>query len=146
MVSAMRLPRWIRAGAVVVALAMGCQNYRDQLERADTHYRAARYEAALANLEDLEPDWSRLDRVERVRYEYVRGMTHARLNQRADARHWLAMAREEARTAGPAALTDEMRQLLQRTLAEVDWVTNPGREEAPNTGAAGGTGDAGAGR
>lgn len=114
-----------------LALALGaCQNYRDQLDRADAHYHATRYEAALANLDDLEPDLSHLDATERVRFAYIRGMSHARLNQRADARHWLAMAREASASA-PAGLTGDMQQLLERTLREVDWVLNPATEERP---------------
>jgi hypothetical protein len=115
-----------------LALALGaCQNYRDQLDRADAHYHASRYEAALANLDDLEPDLSHLDNAERVRFEYLRGMAHARLNQRADARHWLALARE-ASAAAPSALSSDMRQLLDRTLREVDWVLNPATEDHPS--------------
>ncbi|MBL8604067.1 MAG: hypothetical protein JNK72_19220 [Myxococcales bacterium] len=106
-------------GLALCFASVACTNYRDQLERADGHYRQARYEAALSNLEDLEGDLGHFDRDERIRYEYVRGMTHARLNQRADARHWLAIVRE--RTDGDSrALSEEARSLLERTLTEVD--------------------------
>lgn len=102
-----------------LALAAGCTNYRDQLDRADAHYHAARYEHALGNLEDLYPDLAHLDRDERVRYLYLRGMTSARLNQREPARHWLALAREAAQDT-PSALGPETRALLDRTLTELD--------------------------
>ncbi len=112
----LRVRAWVLAG--VVALA-ACTNYRDQLERADGHYRDARYEAALANLEDLRGDLDRFDDQERLRYEFVRGMTHARLGQRDEARHWLALVRERVeRNSGH--LSEEAMALLTRTLAEVD--------------------------
>ena len=123
----MRSPVQLSLLSAALVLASACSNYRDQLERADTHYRAARYEAALKNLEDLEPDRSYLGDDERVRYEYVRGMTHARLGQRAEARHWLSRAREDAE--GNNALNETMRSQLQRTLNEIDWVSASGREE-----------------
>ncbi|MDB4931696.1 MAG: hypothetical protein JWM10_4180 [Myxococcaceae bacterium] len=102
-----------------LAWTAGCQNYRDQLDRADGHYRAARYEAALTNLEDLEGDFGHLDANEQVRYRYVRGMTAERLGQRDEARHWLALAREDVEQR-PTALDEETRGLLQRTLLPYD--------------------------
>jgi len=128
------LRAWVLVG--VVALT-ACTNYSDQLERADGHYRDARYEAALTNLEDLRNDLDRFDAQERLRYEFVRGMTHARLGQREEARHWLALVRERLdRNSGH--LSEEAAALLNRTLAEVD--TAP---QAP-AGAASSTADAGA--
>jgi hypothetical protein len=109
----------IVAGLLSVWSVAGCQNYRDQLERADAHYRAARYEAALSNLEDLESDFGHLDATEQVRYRYIRGMTSERLGQHDDARHWLALAREDVEQR-PSALDEETRALLQRTLLPYD--------------------------
>lgn len=108
---------------------MSCSNYRDQLDRADTHYRAAHYESALTNLEDLDDDLARFDADERTRYEYVRGMTHARLSQRSDARHWLAIAREDSERA-PNALSTEMRDLMTRTLTDLDTPRAEAQHEA----------------
>ncbi len=110
-------PLWIITG--LLALGMGCANYRDQLDRADSHYRAARYEAALTNLEDLEVNFGHLDAAEQVRYRYVRGMTSERLGQREEARHWLVLAREAVERS-PSALDEETRALLQRTLVPYD--------------------------
>jgi len=110
-------PVWIITG--LLALATGCANYRDELDRADSHYRAARYEAALTNLEDLEANFGHLDAAEQVRYRYVRGMTSERLGQREEARHWLALAREAVERS-PSALDEETRALLQRTLVPYD--------------------------
>ena len=119
--------RAVRTGCALIVTGLlawtaGCQNYRDQLDRADSHYRAARYEAALINLEDLESDFGHLDASEQVRYRYVRGMTSERLGQRDEARHWLALARESVEQ-GPAALDEETRALLQRTLLPYDQAT-----------------------
>jgi hypothetical protein len=132
------LPLW--PATLAVALT-GCANYPDQLNRAEHHYQDARYEAALANLEDLEIHTPALSVAERVRYDYVRGMTHLRLNQPQDARHWLALAREEARDAS-SALTEEARNTIERRLPELDPL-NPtpaaGSSDAPANGSSGGS-------
>jgi hypothetical protein len=112
------LPRPVAALPIAFAL-VGCTNYQDQLARAEQHYQNARYEAALVNLEDLEIHTPALSRGERVRYDVVRGMTHLRLEQRPDARHWLALAREEARTE-PSAMTETTRANIDRTVEELD--------------------------
>lgn len=123
------MPR-LRALALSTALA-ACANYQDQLERAEVHYRSARYEHALTNLEDLEPDLGRLDDRERIRYHFVRGMTHARLQQRHHARHWLALTREIS--AGSTVLGGDAVASMRRVLAETeDAPTAP----APSTGSA----------
>lgn len=114
----------MRTGSALIVTGLlawmaGCQNYRDQLDRADAHYRAARYEAALTNLEDLESDFGHLDANEQVRYRYIRGMTSERLAQRDEARHWLVLARESVEQR-PSALDEETRALLQRTLLPYD--------------------------
>ncbi len=122
--------------AAVFGLAfglLGCSTYRDQLDRADEHYRSAHYEWSLANLSDLEDDLDRLDPSERVRYEYVRGMTHARLGQRSDARHWLAIAREHGENEGASSMTEAMRSLMTRTLQELDGQAERDREAARAT-------------
>jgi hypothetical protein len=108
---------------------LGCWNHRSQLERADEHYRAGRYEAAVANLDDLEPNLHEFDRSERAHYTFVRGMSHHRLGQRADARHWLARTRETLEAGG--TLPETERNELQRVFTEVDWV-QPREGAAPN--------------
>ena len=118
------MPCDLRAAALASALLLGaCSNYQDQLERAEIHYRAARYEHALTNLEDLEPDLGRLDADERIRYHFVRGMTHARLQQRAHARHWLALTREIS--ANTSALSAEAQASMRRVLAETEPPATP---------------------
>ncbi len=121
--------------ALLFGLSAGCWNYRDQLERADVHYHAARYEAAVANLDDLEPALGQLEPSERARFAWLEGMSHLRLGHRALARHWLARAREMLEHG--ASLPEADRAQLLRTLAEVDWVAAPregngAREAAPS--------------
>jgi len=111
-----------RIASPFVVFAFGlaaCANPQDQLLRAEHHYQNARYEAALTNLEDLEIHVAGLSRRERIRYEVARGMTHLRLEQPDDARHWLAVAREEA-AAEPDALSESARTTVERTIGELD--------------------------
>lgn len=123
------------AAALSAVLSAGCNTYQDQLSRAEQHYQNARYEAALANLEDLEFHTTSLSRVDRVRYDVVRGMTHLRLEQRPDARHWLALAREEAQ-GQPGALSEQSRNNVEQTIAQLDPLGPPAG--AGDAGASGG--------
>lgn len=134
------IPGWLALALV----ASGCTNYTDQLQRAEQHYGNARYEASLANLEDLEPSIGTLSQSERVRYDLVRGMTHLRLEQRLHARHWLAMAREDARAA-PAALTDQQRITIERTLNELDPLGPRPASELSSGGSGNGGGESAGG-
>lgn len=120
-VRAMPRPRVL--ALVLFALVGACTSHQDQLERAELHYRAARYEHALTNLEDLEVDLGRLDDAERVRYHFVRGMTHARLQQREHARHWLALTREIS--AGNTVLSNDALASMRRILAETENAPTP---------------------
>jgi hypothetical protein len=112
------MDRFVVASWLVASL--GCWNYRSQLDRAEEHYRSGRYSEAMANLDDLEPSLSELNPADRARYGYVRGMSHARLGQRADARHWLAVTREMVEANAPLPETD--RRELLRALVETDWI------------------------
>jgi hypothetical protein len=133
-------PRPLCLAAVAALAAVACSNYQDQLARAELHYRNARYEAALANLEDLEIHTTDLARPDRVRYDVVRGMTHLRLEQRGDARHWLALAREEAQ-GQPGALTEASRGNIEQALAQLDPLNPAPASDAGATGS--GSEDAG---
>lgn len=126
----MRAPRYLVG---LLSLALGCWNYRDQLERADGRYHAERYDAAIANLDDLEPALGDLNPSERARFAFVLGMSHLRLGHRADARHWLAAAREMLERG--ATLPDDERATLTRTLAEIDWVSPQGEGNGPREAA-----------
>ncbi|MEZ4405949.1 MAG: hypothetical protein R3A52_05690 [Polyangiales bacterium] len=58
---------------LALALAAGCTNYRDQLDRADAHYHAARYEHALSSLETSTPASPTSTATGGSRYLYLRG-------------------------------------------------------------------------
>lgn len=73
---------------------LGCATYRDELNRGQTAFEANKHEQALAIFRALEHDQTHFDPAERARYAYLRGMTDYRIGYRADARHWLAIAKE----------------------------------------------------
>jgi len=78
---------------VVACAAGGCATYRDELVRAQKTFEQNEHERTMALLRDLEPDLSHLSTPERAQYAYLRGMTDYRVGYRADARHWLALAK-----------------------------------------------------
>ncbi len=81
----------------------------------------------------------------RARCYYLRGMTEYRLGHRADALHYLAVAREVAGERG-SGLRPEWRQIMDRTLTELtprgmdyhpaDASAQPGATEGTPTNAA----------
>jgi hypothetical protein len=79
--------------AWLLALALGCTTYRDNLSRGERLYQENKFEDSLALCRLMERDVDGLTRSEQVRYAYLRGMTDYRLGYRTDARHWLAIAR-----------------------------------------------------
>ena len=114
-----RLPTVLLLVPVAVALAVGgCAALRDDMQRAEASYDAARYEDALIWFRDLEDDAPAMDTSMRVRYYYLRGMTEYRLGHRLAALHYLAVAREIA-GEDDVGLRPEWRQLMDRTLAEL---------------------------
>jgi hypothetical protein len=98
----MRLATCAAMFAVALA-APGCATYLNDLDRADAHVAANEHERALALFRLNEADIDSLSHVDQTRYFYLRGMNDYRLGKpfRADARHWLALARaHEAQMAG----------------------------------------------
>ncbi len=111
---------FLAATVLLGALAMpSCATYRDDLDRALTHYQANEYAKALVLLEVLEPDLDSLSPPERARYAYYRGMSHFRLTQRRDARHWLgrSAAREKA---DKGSLSSEENKRVADTLDDLN--------------------------
>lgn len=104
--------------AAMVAL-VGCATYRDDLDRSMVHYHANNYDKALALLEVVEPDLDSLSPSERAQYAYYRGMSHFRLEQRRDARHWLgrSAAREKA---DEGSLSSEELKRVNDTLTDLN--------------------------
>lgn len=107
----------VALGALLVTLG-GCAAVADDMRRAEQSYEGARYENTLIWLRDLEDDAPGMDLEMRARYFYLRGMTEYRLGHRADALHYLAVAREIAADGG-AGLRPEWRELMERTLTEL---------------------------
>ena len=109
---------WIGASLAIGGAVVGCAALSDDMARAETSYDQARYEDALVWLADLEDDAPSMDLSMRARYYYLRGMTEYRLGHRADALHYLAVAREVVGDDG-AGLRPEWRQIMDRTLTEL---------------------------
>ena len=92
----MRIVTALAIGALAVGV-VSCSTYLDDLNRAEAHFQANEHERALALFRAVEPDLDSLSPSDRARYSYLRGMNAYRLGTpfRADARHWLAVARAE---------------------------------------------------
>jgi hypothetical protein len=87
----MRTP--VRLVAVLALALSACSTYVDHLNRGQRMYDENEYERALSIWRSLELDMDSLSFNDQARYAYLRGMTDYRLGFRADARHWLAMAK-----------------------------------------------------
>lgn len=114
----MRLQALLLPILVLGSLLGGCAAIADDMHRAEQSYETARYENTLIWLRDLEDDAPGMDVEMRARYYYLRGMTEYRLGHRADALHYLAVAREITSDGG-AGLRPEWRQIMERTLTEL---------------------------
>lgn len=114
--------------------AEGCATYRQDLERARAHYDKNEYEAALALFRVLEPDVDSFSTGEHAQYAYSRGMTDYRLaalanpgtavadpkaSFRANARHWLAVAKAIEKET-PGGLTGDEKQRLEDALTDLN--------------------------
>lgn len=99
-------------------LFSGCAALRDDLRRAETAFTEARYDDAKVWLDDLESSVPQMDRELRARFYYLAGMTAYRIGDRARARHYLALCREEAGDVG-VGLTAEWRTNLSAALLEL---------------------------
>jgi hypothetical protein len=134
------LPRMRRLAIVLSSLSlgglavMGCQTYRQDLDRAQQHYEQNRYEAALALFRVLEPDMDSYSSTERSTYAYLRGMTDYRLASlaksgsgladpkkgfRMNSRHWLGIAAAIDKET-PGSLTDDQKTRLGHALKDLN--------------------------
>jgi hypothetical protein len=100
-------------------VTLGCQNYSDQLQRAQSYYERNQYEMALAVVRNLEADQDSLSDSEAVRYCYVRGMTDYRLGDEVNARYWLGLSVAAAKD-NPQALSADEKARVAETLAELN--------------------------
>jgi hypothetical protein len=118
----------------VLLLAAGCSTYRSDLDRARAHYDHNEHEAALALLRVLEPDIDSFSASEHAQYAYARGMTDYRLAAaanagtavsdpkagfRANARHWLAVARAIEKET-PGGLNEDEKKRLDEALGDLN--------------------------
>jgi hypothetical protein len=112
-----------------------CTTYRDDLARSEHALEENRHEEALALLRLLEPDTDELSRTDQARYAYVRGMTDYRIGYKADARHWLAVAKAMDEKT-PGTIPADWRTRLDTSLAELDsQVWTNGMESLSNANA-----------
>jgi hypothetical protein len=121
------------AYCVLMLLLAGCSTYRDDLQRGQAAFEQDRYERALAMFRALESDTDQLTTQERGRYAYLRGMTDYRIGYRAEARHWLMVARA---TDGetPGALPTDWKTRLNEALGELNQqVYRDGHASLANT-------------
>jgi len=100
-------------------MTQGCQNYGDQLQRAQSYYERNQYELLLAVVRNLESDQDSLSDAEAVRYCYVRGMTDYRMGDEVNARYWLGLSVAAAKDNPQALSTDEKARVAE-TLAELN--------------------------
>lgn len=127
----------VLAAAFALALPLasaGCATYRQDLDRAKTHYEANEYEKALALFRVLEPDMDSFSDGEKAQYAYLRGMTDYRLADlanpgsgvndpkkdfRSNARHWLGVASAiEKQTQG--GLSNEEKARLAEVMTNLN--------------------------
>jgi hypothetical protein len=106
----------VRAVALLSLALTSCVTYSEELNRGQRHFHNNEYERALSIFRALESDVDSLPPPDRARYAYLRGMSDYRMSLRADARHWLGLARayEQMSQGGlEEAWRERMRDALQ---------------------------------
>lgn len=107
---------------------VGCQTYRDDLNRGQRYYEDNQYAQALALFRSLERDTDSLSAHEQARYAYFRGMTDYRLarveggnDDRFDryARYWLGLA-SAIDGENPGGLQEHEKKRLTETLTDLN--------------------------
>lgn len=101
-----------------LALAAGCTTISSDLDAATTLYRDARYEMVERWTQALAPECPVMSDAERLRYQYLSGMTAYRLGQPDLALHHLLLAAVLAQRA-PTTLEATDQALMERTLDEL---------------------------
>jgi hypothetical protein len=116
-------PRIMRVGVFMlgccIASLVGCATYHDDLVRGQHYYDVNQYNDALAIWRILEIDWDSLSYAEQSRYSYLRGMTDYRMGFRADARHWLSIAKA-VEQKHPGGLDAQANAQLTQVLTELN--------------------------
>ncbi|MBX3229127.1 MAG: hypothetical protein KIT84_02240 [Labilithrix sp.] len=107
--------------AVLLGGVVACTTYRDQLARGERAFEQKDHDRSIAILRDIEPDFQRLSATEQATYAFVRGMADYSVGYKADARHWLAVARG-VEEATPGALGPERKAKVAATLDELNKI------------------------
>jgi hypothetical protein len=115
---------------VLGCVTLGCTAVRDDLARAEKSYDDARYEDTLVWLEALEREAPSMPADMRVRYFYLRGMTAYRLEETADALHYLALTREMLDDRR-GALRPRQRRTMDRALRDLSPETTGDESPSP---------------
>ena len=112
----------LRALVLLAALLVSaCSTYRDQLARGQRAFEQNDHDRTLAILRDLEPDMKRLTPPEQAGYAYLRGMSDYRIGYKADARHWLSVAKAyEDRS--PGVLPADWKARTNEALGELNGI------------------------
>jgi hypothetical protein len=106
--------------AFILMLAVSsCATFREDLNRGQRLYDENEYERALSIWRALEADRDSLSSNDQARYAYFRGMTDYRLGFRADARHWLALAKVTEQEH-PGGLNQPWKQRLDDALDDLN--------------------------
>jgi len=121
--------------AVMLLALEACSTYRENLTRGQRMYDENEYERALAIWRDLERDMDSLSPNDQARYAYLRGMTDYRLGFRADARHWLAMAKAFEQ-ANPGGLSEDWKRRTEEALADLNKDVFGGSDKAASADSA----------
>lgn len=117
----------------LLLMVTGCATYSDDLKRGQRMYLDTHYDQALAIWRVLEIDLDSLSPTQRTEYEFLRGMTDYRLGMRADARHWLAVAKANDE-AHPGGLDQAAAAQLDLVLADLNkevYASLPGPDPVP---------------
>ncbi|MBX3206263.1 MAG: hypothetical protein KF764_14420 [Labilithrix sp.] len=129
----------VRLGLVTVLVlasalsAAACTTYRDQLARGQLAFEQNDHDRTLAILRDLEPDLKRLTPPEQASYAYLRGMSDYRIGYKADARHWLSVARAHEESS-PGVLPADWKARTNETLDQLnDLVFSQGTSALPTS-------------
>jgi len=117
---------WLALAALALSV-VGCATYREDLNRGQRFYEENEYERSLAIFRVLEPDMDSLELSDQARYAYLRGMTDYRLGFRADARHWLAVAKA-VEQEHPGGLSPQWKQRLEEALNDLNQEVYGGGE------------------
>ena len=109
--------------------SVACTTYRDQLVRSQQAFEQNQHERTLTLLRALEPNTTSLSTPEQAQYAYLRGMTDYRIGYRADARHWLSLAKTYD-DAAPGMLPTDWKARMTDALAELNGLVYTDGQEA----------------